>query len=265
MKEKPVHQLRLTHIGGPTVLIEIGSLRLLTDPSFEAADYQYVAGSQVIRKTASPALTASALVPVDTVLPSHDQHGDNLDPAGRALLSQAKQTLTTPASAERLGGNARGVGPGQTVTLTDTNGPSIRVTATPARHGPAEIQRATGEVTGWLLEWEDEPRGALCISGDTVLFKGLEEVARRFQVKVALLHFGAAQVKRFGPVSITLTASEGAQFAALLGEATIIPIHYEGWTRLTEGREEIEQAFLAAGREHQLRFLPPGQSVSLDL
>jgi hypothetical protein len=51
----------------------------------------------------------------------------------------------------------------------------------------------------------------------------------------------------------------------LLVDATIIPIHYEGWTHLTEGRDEIEQAFLAAGREKQLRFLPLGQSVSLDM
>ena len=36
-------------------------------------------------------------------------------------------------------------------------------------------------------------------------------------------------------------------------ENTIV---YEGWTHLTEGRDEIEQAFLAAGRENQLRFLP---------
>jgi hypothetical protein len=42
-------------------------------------------------------------------------------------------------------------------------------------------------------------------------------------------------------------------------------IVYEGWTHLTEGRDEIEQAFLAAGREQQLRFLPRDQSVSLDM
>jgi L-ascorbate metabolism protein UlaG (beta-lactamase superfamily) len=265
MQEKSVHALRLTYIGGPTVLLEIGSLRLLTDPTFEAAGYAYVAGPQVIRKTVSPALPASALGPVDVVLLSHDQHGDNLDPAGRALLSQVPHTLSTPTSAQRLGGNAQGVGPWHTVTLTDSSGLSLRVTATPARHGPAEIQQATGDVTGWLLEWGHEPGHTLYISGDTVLFEGLEEVARRFPVNVALLHFGAAQAERFGPVSITLTAREGQRLAALLGEALIIPIHYEGWTHLTEGREEIEHAFLAAGQEHHVRFLPPGQPVSLDL
>ncbi len=264
MQEKPIHSLRLTYIGGPTVLIEVGSLRLLTDPTFEAAGYEYVAGPQLIRKTVSPALLASALGPVDVVLLSHDQHGDNLDPAGRALLSQAKHTLSTPAGAERLGGNTQGVSPWQTVILTDSSGLRLRVTATPARHGPAEIQHATGDVTGWLLEWGNAPGCTLYISGDTVLFEGLEEVARRFPVNVALLHFGAAQAERFGPVSITLTASEGAQVAALLREALIIPIHYEGWMHLTEGREEIERAFLAAERASHLRFLPPGQPVFLD-
>ncbi len=265
MSHNSVRQLYLTHIGGPTILIEIGSLRLLTDPTFEAEGYQYQAGTQIIRKTSSPRIPASALPPLDAVLLSHDQHGDNLDPAGRALLSQARQTLTTPAGAVRLGGNAQGVNPWQTVTLTDTDNQSVRVTATPARHGPAHIQQAVGDVTGWLIEWENAHGGALYISGDTVLFEGMEEVARRFHIVVALLHFGAAQAERFGPYSITLTGKEGAQFAAMIEGATIIPIHDEGWSHLTEGSEEIEQAFFAAGREEQLCFIRRGKPALIEM
>jgi L-ascorbate metabolism protein UlaG (beta-lactamase superfamily) len=58
---------------------------------------------------------------------------------------------------------------------------------------------------------------------------------------------------------------EGARFAKMLGEATIVPIHYEGWSHLTEGRDEIEQTFTAAGLEKRLRFLPFGQPVSIDI
>lgn len=265
MNQIPFDQMRLTHIGGPTVLIAIGHLRILTDPTFELAGYQYSAGPQVISKTTSPALLASALGSVDAILLSHDQHGDNLDPAGRAYLSQGKQVLTTPVAAQRLGGNALGVPTWETVNLRGVNGPEVRVTATPARHGPEEIQEATGNVTGWMLEWEGQRRGALYISGDTVLFEGLAAIARRYQVGVALLHFGAARAQRFGPAHITFTAAEGAQAASMLGEATIVPIHYEGWTHLTESRDEIEQAFTAAGLEKRLRFLPFGQPVSIDL
>jgi len=261
----PLEQIRITHIGGPTALIEIGQLRILTDPTFELEGYHYSAGPQMVSKTASPALLPSALGPVDAILLSHDQHGDNLDPAGRVYLSQGRQILTTPVAAQRLGGNTCGVLAWEMVNLRDGNGMEIRVTAMPARHGPEEIKVATGDVTGWMLEWEGQHRGALYISGDTVFFEDLEEISRRYRAGVALLHFGAACTQRFGPAHLTLTGTEGARFAKILGEATIIPIHYEGWTHLTEGRAEIEQAFTAAGLEKRLLFLPLGQPVSIDI
>ena len=259
------NMVRLTHIGGPTVLIEIGRLRLLTDPTFEPAGYHYAAGPQTIAKTASPALAASALGSVDAVLLSHDQHGDNLDPAGRDFLAKARQVFTTPAGAERLGGKARGLAAWTTVLVQDERGMGVRITATPAQHGPATLSQATGDVTGWLLELDGQECDALYLSGDTVLFDGAQEVARRYRVGVALLHCGAAQAERFGPVPITLPAVEAARFAAMLGRATIVPIHYEGWTHLTEGRSEIERAFRDAGLEQRLRFLTPGSPETIQI
>ncbi|HTK11606.1 MAG TPA: MBL fold metallo-hydrolase [Ktedonobacteraceae bacterium] len=265
MKQIPFEQIHLTHIGGPTILIEIGQLRILTDPTFELAGYQYSAGPQTIKKTASPALPASTVGVVDAILLSHDQHGDNLDPAGRASLAQAKEVLTTPVGAQRLGGNVRGVPAWETITLSGVDGQEVRVTAMPARHGSEEIKEATGDVAGWMLEWKGQRRGTLYISGDTVFFKDLEEIVRRYQIGVALLHCGAARAQRFGPSHLTFTGVEGAQFAKLAGEATIIPIHYEGWSHFSEGRDEIEQAFIAAGLEKRLHFLPFGQPVSIEL
>lgn len=257
--------VRITHIGGPTALIEMGALRIVTDPTFEPAGYSYNAGGQEIRKTADPAISAATLGPVDAVLLSHDQHGDNLDPAGKAFLAQTRQTLTTPEGAQRLGGAARGVAVGETVSLTDASGLIVRVTATPARHGPEQIAPAlAGHVTGWLLEWEGQRHGALYISGDTVLFPGVEEVARSHRIGIALLNCGAARAERFGPYDITFTGAEAAQAARLLGDATIIPLHYEGWSHFTEGRAEIEQAFATAGLSQRLRFLPLGEAVTLD-
>lgn len=95
MQQTSVHRIHLTYIGGPTILIEIGPIRILTDPTFELAGYHYYAGSQIIRKTISPALLPAVLGPVDAILLSHEQHGDNLDPAGRAVLAQGKLVLTT--------------------------------------------------------------------------------------------------------------------------------------------------------------------------
>ena len=56
----PQIELRVTHVGGPTVLIEIGGWRLLTDPTFDPAGGSYRFGwGTGSRKLTAPALTAA--------------------------------------------------------------------------------------------------------------------------------------------------------------------------------------------------------------
>jgi L-ascorbate metabolism protein UlaG (beta-lactamase superfamily) len=99
---------KITLIGGPTALIEIGGFRLLTDPTFdEPGDYPLP--HVTLRKTSRPALGADQVGRIDAVLLSHDQHADNLDTSGRAFLARAPLVLTTVAGAKRLGGNAEGL------------------------------------------------------------------------------------------------------------------------------------------------------------
>src|SRR4051794_20083635 len=91
-------ELRLTHIGGPTVLIEVGGWRLLTDPTFDPAGGSYRFGwGTGSKKLAGPAIAASEIGPIDAVLLSHDHHEGNLDAAGRELLPSADAVITTVA------------------------------------------------------------------------------------------------------------------------------------------------------------------------
>src|SRR5213596_3313204 len=102
----------LTHIGGPTVLIEVGGWRLLTDPTFDPPGQSYRFGwGTGSRKLTGPAIAASDLGLIDAVLLSHDHHDDNLDAAGRALLPSAGTIITTVPGAKRLGGEPRGLQP----------------------------------------------------------------------------------------------------------------------------------------------------------
>jgi L-ascorbate metabolism protein UlaG (beta-lactamase superfamily) len=75
---------RATCVGGPTVLLEMGKLRLLTDPTFDPAGTVYADGPVSLRKLAGSATPAEKMGPVDALLLSHDQHKDSLDRAGRA-------------------------------------------------------------------------------------------------------------------------------------------------------------------------------------
>lgn len=258
--------LRITHIGGPTALIEFDGWRLLTDPTFDPPGRRYAFGwGAASRKLTGPGLSAADLGPVDAVLLSHDQHGDNLDDAGRALLPAAGQVLTTPAGARRLGGNARGLRPWATTELVAAGRPTIEVTATPARHGPPLSRPVVGDVTGFVLRWPGQQHGALWISGDTVLFGGLRQLADRFEIGTALLHLGGVRFPTTGPVRYTMTAAQAVEVVRLLRPRTVIPVHYEGWRHFQEDRATAERGFATAPEEvrSSLRWLPVGTGVDL--
>ncbi len=252
---------RITHIGGPTALLEFGGVRLLTDPTFDPAGSEFRSGSYVLRKTRGPALAADALGHLDAVLLSHDHHFDNLDESGRRLLSRAGRVLTTEAGAERLGPPAEGLVPWRSVEISAPHGRTLRVTATPARHGPAHADR--GPVIGFILAFDDESEKGVYVSGDTVWHEALGEIGRRFAIRAAILFMGAARVAAVGPFHLTFTAAEGVEAARALGDAAIIPVHFEGWEHFSESRSEIEAAFAAAGLAGRLRWLEAGIPADL--
>ena len=74
-------------VGGPTTVVDIGGRRLLVDPTFDQPRDYDMGGGRRLTKTQGPAVTAADIGPLDAVLLSHDQHADNLDESGRALLA----------------------------------------------------------------------------------------------------------------------------------------------------------------------------------
>ena len=96
--------ITLTHIGGPTTLIEAEGWRILTDPTFDAPGRTYRFGwGTSSRKTTGPAIPVGKLGPIDAVLLTHDHHADNLDDTGRSLLADVTTVITTTSGAGRLG------------------------------------------------------------------------------------------------------------------------------------------------------------------
>jgi L-ascorbate metabolism protein UlaG (beta-lactamase superfamily) len=257
----------LTHIGGPTVLIEVEGWRILTDPTFDPPGRSYRFGwGTGSRKVAGPAIAASELGPIDAVLLSHDHHADNLDPAGRDLLPAAGTVITTLPGAKRLGGHAHGLAPWATTRLEAPERPSIEVTATPCRHGPPLSRPLVGHVIGFALAWDGQDDGVLWISGDTVLYRGVREVAERLSVGTALLHLGGVRFPISGPSRYTMTAAEAVELCRLIRPRTAIPIHYEGWKHFREGREAIERELAQAPDVLKtIRWLAIGTPTALEV
>jgi L-ascorbate metabolism protein UlaG (beta-lactamase superfamily) len=266
-----VNDVTLTHVGGPTLLIEIGSgadaWRLLTDPTFDppGKDYKFGWGTGST-KLAGPALAPEELGAIDAVLLSHDHHDDNLDPAGRALLPALGTVVTTVPGARRLTEGdgltgVRGLADWQTTVLEKPGAPRLEVTATPCRHGPPGSRPIVGDVIGFALKWEGQRDGVLWISGDTVLYDGVREVADRLTVDLAVLHLGGVRFPVTGPLRYTMTASEAIELVSLIDPNEVVPIHYEGWRHFREGRQAIEAELAGApdAVREKVRWLPLGQ------
>lgn len=256
---------RITHIGTATLLLEIGSTRILTDSAFDPPGGSYSFGyGTSSRKLTAPAIKPENIGKIDAILLSHDQHDDNLDRAGRALLPLARDVLTTSAGAKRLGNNAIGLRAWQS-TMVKSDSFEIKVTAMPARHGSLGSHLIVGETTGFVLEWPAQKHGALYISGDTVWFNGINEIARRFQVGTAILHIGKAGFPVTGPIHFTFNAREALRAIKVLNPKTVIPAHYEGWKHFREPRAEAEKQFTAGGVNNIVHWLQLGEPVDMEI
>ncbi len=263
-------EARLTHIGAATLLLELAGLRLLTDPAFDQVGTRHTVPTPIPNlfnssRTKAPALPAEEVGGLDAVLLSHEHHFDNLDDRGRELLPGAGVVLTTVAGAKRLGGNAVGLRPGESFEVEIAGGSPLRVTATPARHGPLWIAPMSGPVIGFLLDHEELTR-PVWISGDTRWYSGLRStLAQRGSIGTAILHLGAARFRPTGPARFTMDAREAAGAVRDLDAEQVIPIHFEGWAHFKQGREAAQAEFERAGITDRVRWLEPGEPAQVAL
>lgn len=256
-------QARITHIGGPTALIEAAGWRILTDPTFDPPGKRYFFGwGTTSKKVAGPSLTPAELGEIDAVLVSHHHHGDNLDPTGRSLLPDWGTVVTTSKAARQLGGNAIGLDPWATTTLEAPGKPTVTITATPCRHGPPGMDPITGPVIGFSLCWEGQQNGELWVTGDTVLYPGLRAVPQQLRIGTVVLHLGAVRFAYLtGPLKYSMDGRQAAELMAQIRPANVIPVHYEGWTHFHQDRPAAEPELAALGAVVQ--WIDPGQSTSI--
>ncbi|GAA3703979.1 MBL fold metallo-hydrolase [Nonomuraea antimicrobica] len=242
-------QIPVRVLGGPTALFEYGGLRFLTDPTFDAPGDYHVPGGK-LTKTAPSSAEPAVLGRIDVVLLSHDEHPDNLDNSGRALLADVPLTLTTPGGGQRLGNGAKGLADWESIELDRPGGGTITVTGVPAVHGPGareDVEPITGQVVGFVLTGESLP--TVYVSGDNASLDMVKQIAERFgPVETAILFAGAPRFRvLFDGALIVLDSAQTAEAAKILGARRVVPVHYDSWAHFTEGRDELVAAFTEAG------------------
>ena len=251
--------LKVFLVGGPTAVLEFAGLRLLTDPSFDPPGETPNGLHKVNASAAGP----DDVGPIDVVLLSHDHHDDNLDVSGREFLPRAGRTLTTKAGAERLGGNATGLEPWESLEIERPDGGTLTVTAVPAQHGPDGTDHITGPVIGFVLSGDGVPK--LYVSGDNASVDVVRTIAERVgPIDLAVLFTGGVSVPwRFDGAYLTLSVDRAVEAARILGVRAVVPVHFEGWAHFTQGADDLRDAFDDAGIG-ELLFVPkPGDSVEV--
>lgn len=252
--------LELTLVGGPTAILDYGGLRWLTDPSLSPPG-EYAGG---LVKTTEPALTPDAIEPIDVVLLSHDQHSDNLDPAGREMLPRVGRVLTTVLASERIAGNTTGLEPWASTEVQGAQGEAVTVTAVPAQHGPPGSEEVMGPVIGFVLQAPGLE--SVYVSGDNASLDVVRSIAERVEtIDVAVLFAGAVQVAhRFDYAYLTLSSDFAAEAAEILGVGIVFPVHFEGWKHFTQGEDALRAAFAGCGIADRLALPGRAKTVAID-
>ncbi len=259
-------QVALTHLGGPTVVVDYAGLRIVSDPAFDPAGSKYkVSGLLPVSKTTETAIAADALGDVHAVLVSHDTHADNFDKAGRALAKSliadgAGKVVTNPSAAKHLPGSV-GLATWETTTLDAPGGVTVTVTAAPARHAHGPVALITGPVTGFVLQAPGHP--TLYVSGDNVSSKATRQVAERFSVNVAIMHAGNPRFGATGPIPFCMTAIQVARAVATLGLPKTLVVHSDGWSHFKESEPDIARAFAQPPVAATRIVAPLGETVSV--
>lgn len=258
--------LSITHIGTATAVLHIDNINLLTDPFFSPAGAKWpITEDFALEVTEDPALRMDQLPPIDAVLLSHEDHPDNLDHLGRQLLD-GRHVFTTVDGAKNLAPRpaVRGMKPWETTTVL-LGGAEYTITATPCQHVPGN------ECVGFILTTErfgchDDGRpNAIWFTGDTVKIDDFARIPEQFHIVVAIMNLGSA----FGPspdgkpLQITMDGKQAASLFHSLGAEHLVPMHYESWGHFTQMGNDLKSAFKEGGVEEKVRWLTPGESVTI--
>lgn len=242
--------LKAWYIGHGTVLINIGGLRLLTDPILRDRV------GLLCRRARAP--EHKSLGPIDAVLLSH-AHVDHLDPLSLRLLPRDTPVLLPVGAARRV----RRLGFWKVLELEVGQScafGSVEVRAVPAVHRRGRGLRSAGaECVGYLIQGPL----SLYFAGDTCLFPEMASISSSLDVAfLPVWGWGP----RLGPGH--LTPQDAARSLTLLKPRVAVPIHWGalcplglGWMRpsfLLEPPREFASHASRMAPDVAVRVLPPG-------
>lgn len=254
-ERSPRTGIRATWLGHSTTLLEIGGLRILTDPVWgDRASPSRRVGP---RRFQSPPVPIDHLPELDLIVLSHD-HYDHLDYPTIKLLASTNALCVAP-----LGVGAHleswGVAPERITELdwwetVELTGDSATITATPARHFSGRTPGSANH-TLWASFVIESTDGSVYYGGDSGMMPGFGDIGRRLgPFDLVLLEIGAYHPAwgdiHLGPVN-ALAALEA------LGGGPLLPVHWGMFDLATHRWDQPIEVLTFRAAESGARLLTP--------
>jgi L-ascorbate metabolism protein UlaG (beta-lactamase superfamily) len=254
-RRKPGTGLRVTWLGHSTTLIEIGGVRVLTDPVWGSrASPLSLAGPKRFQPVP---VALREMPPVDVVILSHD-HYDHLDyPTIRALVKSDVPFVTSLGVGAHL--EAWGIPP-ERITELDwwqsyvlpTAG--VRVTAAPSQHFSGRTLK-TRNATLWSSFVVRSERHCVFFSGDTGLTTEYQDIRERLgPFDLAMLEVGA-----WDPAwgDMHLGPQNALEAVALLDADTFLPVHWGTFRLAMHPWDQPAEVLYEQGSKIRTRLVMP--------
>src|SRR3954469_10172956 len=256
--------MRVTYIGHATLLIEIGGVKLLTDPNFDPKL------GRILPRVSAPGIALDALPKLDAVLLTH-AHADHLSFDSLDRLSSSTPVYAPPAVASwlnRLGyAQAHALPPGEELRLGD-----LRVNAAVATHKGNRygFDRWRADASMYLLTSDAE---SCFFAGDTALTDETHHLVERHlwdrgrSLDLALLPIGYAPWWKPGFRKGHLTHDDAMMLFERLKAHTLVPYHWGTFRHVTSTAYDAINRLRGVLEGHHLadsvRILEPGESIAL--
>jgi L-ascorbate metabolism protein UlaG (beta-lactamase superfamily) len=251
-------------IGNATLLIRCAGFTILTDPTFVHKHEKVAIGYQMhsLRLT-NPAVEIGDLPQFDFILLSHF-HGDHFDQVAEMTFDKNTLFVTRPEAASELMQrgfrNPRSLETWETVEM-EKGEARLRITSTPARHGPPLTEILRPDVMGSVLEFQTGPNKEIFriyITGDTVIFDGIREIPIHFpEIDLALLHLGGEH--ELG-VRATMDGEHGLEMLQIIRPERAIPIHFNDYDVFTSPLSDFTSEVEIAGLADKIQYLNHGDT-----
>jgi L-ascorbate metabolism protein UlaG (beta-lactamase superfamily) len=263
----------LQWIGGPTMVLHLGSFKILTDPMLSPkSDTAFIIAihpttgqkNAPIRRLIAPAEFDKNNI--DLLLISHP-HADHVDKEAREQLSKSLHVIGPMVNKDLITGwgftDFTGLNWTDT-TVMKKGDETLTIIAVEAHHAANDpLKTLLGKGNGYIIEYRHgKYLYRMYWTGDTVWFDGMNDFTKFSTIDLMVPDMGSVgsdgKIGRRG-----LNASDCLHIARVLNPKNIIPVHHTTFSMYVEPISVLKDTMNNTPFKHKLHILKTGETVKL--